>query len=151
MASAFIIFENRQHLALPNILAKLRDLIGFDCQEAEWRFGERVVAQIRVATVPPIALQLDEDPDIVPEEIQEMLDSDARYFEKSALTAARRCRSRVEVVSCEPTRVGRFPEGGTLTHSPNADMDSPDVQLAVRRIAAALQGWAYDNVNGRWL
>ena len=104
MASAFIIFDNSQRrLTLPGIFSQIRDSIGFDCTMTEWRFGESVVPQIRVGTMPPIALQLDEHPDIVPEEIQEMLDSDGDFFDETSLTAARRCRSRVEVVSCEPT------------------------------------------------
>ena len=99
-----MIFDNSQRrLTLPDIFSQLRDSVGFDCTMTEWRFGESVVRQIRVGTVPPIALQLDEHPDIVPEEIQEMLDSDGDFFDETSLTAARRCRSRVEVVSCEPT------------------------------------------------
>jgi hypothetical protein len=152
MASAFIIFDNSQRrLTLPDIFLQLRDSVGFDCAMTEWRFGESVVPQIRVATAPPIALQLDEDPDIVPEEIQEMLDSDADSFDEGSLAAARRCRSRVEIVSCEPTQAEHFPEGGIVTHSPNVDMDSADVQLALRRFTDFLRGWGYDNINGRWM
>lgn len=151
MASAFIVFDNSQRrLALPDIFSQLRDSIGFDCAMTEWRFGDSVVPQIRVATVPPIALQLDEHPDIVPEEIQELLDSDGDRFDEPSLAAARRCRSRVEVVSCEPTQMARFPEGGMVTHAPNADMDSADAQLALRRVADFLRGWTYDNIHGRW-
>lgn len=152
MASAFIIFDNSQRrLTFEDILQRLRDSVGFDCAVSEWRFGESVVPQIRIATVPPIALQLDEDPDIVPGEIQELLDSEANSFDEASLTAARRCRSRVEVVSCEPTQVEPFPGGGIVTHSPNADLDSPDVRLALHRAAAVLRGWAYDNINGGWI
>lgn len=152
MASALIIFDNSQRrLTLPDIFSQLRDSVGFDYAMTEWRFAGRVIPQIRVATVPPIALELDEQPDIVSGEIQEMLDSQADCFDAGSLAAARCCRSRVEVVSCEPTQIEHFPEGGIVTHSPRADMDSPDVQLALRRVKAFLRGWAYDNINGRWI
>jgi hypothetical protein len=151
MASAFIIFDNSQRrLTLPDIFSQLSDSIGFECAMTEWRFGESVVPQIRVGTVPPIALQLDEHPDIVPQEIQEMLDSDGDVFDEASRAAARRCRSRIEVVSCEPTQIERLREGGIVTHTPNADMDSPGVQSALRQVADFLCGWTYDNINGRW-
>jgi len=152
MASAFIIFDNSQkRLTLPIMFSQLRDLVGLDCAMSEWRFDESVVPQIRVVTVPPIALQLDEHPDIVPEEIQEMLDSGGDFFSADSLAAARRCRSRIEIVSCEPTQTERLREGGIVSHTPNANMDSPDVRSAIRRVADFLHGWIYDNINGRWI
>jgi len=152
MASAFIIFNNSQRrLTLPIMFSQLPELVGFDCTMSEWRFGESAVPQIRVATVPPIALQLDEHPDIVPDEIQEMLDSHGDSFSEDSLAAARRCRSRFEIVSCEPTQTEHLREGGIVCHTPNADMNSPDVRSALRRVADFLHGWVYDSINGRWM
>jgi len=119
MASAFIIFNNSQRrLTLPIMFSQLPELVGFDCTMSECRFGESAVPQIRVATVPPIALQLDEHPDIVPDEIQEMLDSHGDSFSEDSLAAARRCRSRFEIVSCEPTQTEHLREGGIVCSRP---------------------------------
>ncbi len=117
----------------------------------EWKFGASAVPQIRIGTIPPIALQLDEEPERVPDEIQELLDDYGDLLDETALAAARYSRSRLDVVSCEQSRIDHFPEGGILVRTPNAELDSPNVQLALGQIAGVVRGWVFDNINGRWL
>ncbi len=152
MASAHIIFDNSERrITLDRLLAYLRDECGLSATLGEWRFFNHVVPQVHVQTTPPIALQVNEDPSYVPEETTELLDNEGDALDERSRAAARNCRSRIEVVSCEPTRLDRFPEGGILTSTPEVDVDAPDVQSVLRRVAGFVNGWCYDNVNGRWV
>lgn len=152
MASAFIIFDNSQaQLSLSNLHTQLHQKLSLQCVMSEWRFASTVIPQIRLDTIPPIALQLDEDPSIVPEEIQELLDDCGDDLGEVALFAARICRSRLDVVSCEETQIDHFSEDGICVRTPNADIESPSVQEALCQVAEIVHGWVFDNINGRWL
>jgi hypothetical protein len=152
MASANIIFDNSQrHLTLDHVLVHLRDECGLPASAGEWSGFGQVVSQVHVQTDPPIALQLNENPSSVPEEIAELLDDEGDALDERSRTAARNCRSRIEVVGCEPTEVLELSSGGMLTRTPQVGLDGLDVRAVLRRVAAFVDGWCYDNVNGRWL
>lgn len=138
-------------MTLDQLLAYLCGECGLRANLGEWRFFDQVVPQIHIRTTTPIALQINEDPSYVPEEIIELLDDEGDALDERSRAAARNCRSRIEVVSCEPTRIDRFPEGGILTSTPEVDLDAPDVQSVLRRVTGFVNGWCYDNGNGRWI
>lgn len=152
MASAYIIFDNSQRaVRLEDLLNFLREECGLAASLAEWRFFDQVVPQVHVETRPPIALQINEDPDDVPQEISELLDFAGDSLDERSRAAARSCGSRVEILACQPTQVTQFPQGGMLLRTPEADVSAPEVQSVLRQLSKFLGGWCFDNVNGGWI
>jgi hypothetical protein len=149
---AFIIFDNSERrITLEHLLTYLRDECGLPASLGEWQFFDQVVPQVECGTTPPVAFQLNERPDSVPEEITELLDHAGEALDEPSRVRARRCRSRIDVVSCQSTRIDRFAEGGILTSTPEVDLDEPKVQSVLRRVTTLVNGWCYDNVNGGWI
>ena len=152
MASAYIIFDNTQRRLTPDhLLAYLRDECGVAASLGEWRFFDRVVTRVHVATTPAIALQINENPICVPEGISELLLDAGEALGEQSRAAAGLCRSRVEVVSTEPTEIMPLSAGGIMTHTPEAELGTPAVQSVLRHLTEFLNGWCYDNVNGQWI
>lgn len=147
-----IIFDNSERaIGLEDLLTFLREECGLVASLGEWRGFNTIVPQVHVQTAPPVALQINDDPSYVPEEIRELLDDAGDELDERSRAAARVCRSRVEVMSCEPTDVTVFPRGGMLVSTPNAEVEAAEVRSMLRRLSGFLKGWCYDNVNGGWI
>ena len=71
IAAAHVIFDGSNDTRdLAEILSHLQNKIPFPCSLTEWQGYSMVIPQIRVETHVPLTIQIDDDPEYVPEEIQ---------------------------------------------------------------------------------
>jgi hypothetical protein len=93
---------------------------------------------VRVGTAVPLTIQIEDDPELVPDELADLADRAAGVLSEDWVEALRRCTARLDVQEAE--------EGGAPL-----DPSQPDVEAVVIEIARFVDSLAYDAVNDEWL
>jgi hypothetical protein len=154
MSIVRIIFESHgPPTSLPAICSQLRGSTSYDCELVSLPYLNARIPQIRINTHPCIALQLEDDPEIIVEEIQEMVtEAEEEYhFDEDQLGRMRRCSAAIDLYTCSPMRIDHLPAGGMLFSTPNdVDPRAPEIRAVIALLTRILSGWAYDNLNGGW-
>ena len=122
-------------------LQELRDHLSahlaVECTLVEWQGFSRTVPQVRVATAVPLTIQIEDDPDIVPDEIEDLADRAGSALSPDWVEAVRQCTARLD--------------GQEADTGPTLDPSHPDVESVVIEIARFVDSVVYDNVNDEWL
>jgi len=153
--SARIIFNASTN---PVTLEVLRDRLGlllpYKCELDSLDYFGHTIPQLVIHTRVPIALQLEEDPEIVLEEISEMVTDaeDEGFFDEKTREQMRQCTAAIDLHTTTPPKVSHFEEGGMLISTPN-DVDPRDheIERILLSVASFVKGWVYDNLNGGWI
>lgn len=155
MSAAQIIYEDTERkVTLDYLMRTLEACLPYKASLTEWRGFGAVIPQVKIETDPPFAIQIADNPEYVPEEIQEYADTadEEKTLPPESVTALRRCRSRLEIVTCRPTSIVQGGAGGILTWQPtDVDPSIPEVRAIILFLANLLGGFAHDDLNAGWI
>src|ERR1700704_2396110 len=136
--AAVIPYDPEEHVfTLEDLLDHLSANLSFQCSMTEWRGFSDAIPQLRVETAVPLTIQIEDDPDIVPDEIEDLADRAAGALPPDGVEAVRQCTARLDVQEADT--------------GPTLDPSHPDVESVVIEIARFVDSVVYDNVNDEWL
>jgi hypothetical protein len=124
----FTLQELREHLAAN---------LPYECTLTEWEGFSETVPQVWVATAVPLIIQIEDDPEYVPDELAGLAEEAEGVLSEDWLQLLRRCTSRLDVTEAE--------------EETQLDPTQPDVEAVLIEIARFVDGLVHDNVNGEWL
>jgi hypothetical protein len=116
--------------------------LSVECTLTEWRGFDTVIPQVRVATGVPLTIQVEDDPEYVPEDLADLADRAEGLLSEEWVNALRRCAAKLEVMEADED---------DLLGSPRLDPSQPDVEAVVIEVARFVGSLAYDGVNDEWL
>lgn len=127
-----------------------RDVI--ECALTEWQGFNGTVPQVRVATGVPLIIQIEDDPDYVPDDLAALVEGAEGALPELWREALRGCTARLDVMEAEiPFPVPDEDGVVQLAAAARLDPSMPDVEAVVVEIARFLDSVVYDNVNDEWL
>lgn len=152
IAAAHIIFDGSSgSTELAEIMNHLQGNIPFSCELTEWRGYTTVITQIRVETNVPLTIQIDDDPEYVPEEIQEMAADAEGVLDKAEVARLKRCRIRLDIMSATSPRIEETADSISIYAETDLDPADADVRTVLLTLADYLDGYVFDCVNGKWI
>jgi len=152
IAAAHVIFDGSTDTTdLAEILSHLQKQLPFSCRMTEWQGYTMVIPQIRVETHVPLTIQIDDDPEYVPEEIQELAAAAVGILSIEDVEKLRRCRVRLDIMSASPARIEETDESISLYAETDLDPADDDVHSVLFALSNFLRGYVFDCVNGKWL
>lgn len=152
-AAALIPYKpEEQGFTLQDLLDHLSASLAIECTLTEWQGFDGAVPQVRVATSVPLTIQIEDDPDYVPDDIASLIEGAEGALPQPWREALRGCTARLDIMEAEipfpvPDENGVAPLAAASRLNPNM----PDVEAVVVEIARFLDSVAYDNVNDEWL
>ena len=143
-SAATIPFDpEEREIDLQDLLEHLSAHLGVACTLTEWKGFTATVPQVRVATGVPLTIQIEDDPDYVPDDLADLADRAKGVLSAEWVETLRRCGAKLEVTAAgddlEP------PSGTPL------DPSQPDVEAVLIEVARFAGSLVYDNVNDEWL
>lgn len=138
LAAATIPYDpEEQDFTLEDLRDHLAANLPYECSLTEWQGFSETIPQMRVATAVPLIVQIEDDPEYVPEELAGLADEAEGLLSEDWIELLRRCTARLDVTEAdEETRL---------------DPTQPDVEAVLIEIARFVDGIVHDNVNGEWL
>ncbi len=152
-AAATIPYDpEEQELTLEDLREHLSATLSVECTLIQWQGFDETVPQLRVATSTPLTIQIEDDPEYVPDDLAELVDLAEGVLTKEWMEALRRCAAKLEVIEAdlpmpEPDENGVIELAATTRLDPSL----PDVEAVIIEIARFVDSLAYDNVNDEWL
>ncbi|HKI00835.1 MAG TPA: hypothetical protein VKK31_02530 [Thermoanaerobaculia bacterium] len=152
-AAALIPYNpEEQDFTLEELLDHLSASLAVECTMTEWQGFDEKVPQVRVATGVPLTIQIEDDPEYVPEDIASLVEGAEGALPEAWRETLRGCTARLDVLEAEipfpvPDENGVVP----LAAAFRLDPSMPDVEAVIVEIARFLDSVAYDNVNDEWL
>jgi hypothetical protein len=152
-AAATIPYDpERQELTLQGLHQHLSASLAFECTLTEWQGFDVTIPQVRVATGVPLTIQIEDDPDYVPDDLADLVDRAEGFLSAEWVEALRRCAAKLEVMEAdfplpEPDGNGVL----ELAATTRLDPGQPDVESVLIEVARFVDSLAYDNVNDEWL
>ena len=138
LAAACIPYDPEEHdFTLADLREHLAANLPYECALTEWEGFTTTVPQVRVATAVPLTIQIEDDPDYVPEELAGVAEEAEGVLSDDWVQLLRRCRARLDVMEAEEDL--------------QLDPTQPDVEAVLIEIARFVDGLVHDNVNGEWL
>jgi len=150
-ASSQIIFINSRSEAecLDWLLAELPQRVPFDCLRTEWRGFTTTVPQVLVQTSPvALTIQLEDDPEYVPDEIAELADEIKAKLPAEAHALLSNCNARLDIMTATPVEPGTTDDAIKISAQTDLDPQSDEADLVVRALASLCNGIVSDCVNG---
>jgi len=152
IAAAHIVYDNTKRApTLQELLTHLKSELPYEVSLTEWKGFTTVIPQVLIAMPSPITIQIDDDPEYVPAEIEELSQQASEVFDSEAVEAIRRCQSRLDIMSTTPTRVEEDSEALHVYAQTDLDPEAYGVTQVLFSLANFVSGYVYDCVNGRWL
>ena len=145
-----------QELTLEDLRDHLAATLNVECTLTEWQGFDLTIPQVRVATEVPLTIQIEDDPDYVPDDLADLVDRAAGFLSEEWVEALRRCGAKLDVMEADMETEIPFPgpdDGETieLAATTRLDPSQPDVEAVLIEIARFVDSLAYDNVNDEWL
>jgi len=139
LAAATIPYDpEEQDFTLEDLREHLAANLPFECTLTRWEgFSGTIIPQVRVATAVPLTIQIEDDPEYVPEELAGLAEEAEGVLSGDWVQALRRCTARLDVTEAE--------------EDVQLDPTQPDVEAVLIEIARFVDGLVHDNVNGEWL
>jgi hypothetical protein len=138
-AAAVIPYDPDDHVfTLEDLQEHLAANLAFECTLTEWKGFDGTVPQVRVATGVPLTIQIEDDPDYVPDDLADLADRAEGVLSEDWVEVIRQCTARLDVQEAEDA-------------APRLDPGEPDVEAVLIEIARFVDSLAYDNVNDEWL
>ena len=138
LAAACIPYDpEEQGFTLEDLRDHLAANLPYECTLTRWEGFSETIPQVRVATAVPLIVQIEDDPEYVPEELAGLAEEAEGVLSGDWVQTIRRCTARLDVTEAdEETRL---------------DPTQPDVEAVLIEIARFVDGLVHDNVNGEWL
>jgi hypothetical protein len=152
-AAATIPFDpEEQDFTLQDLRDHLAAHLVVECTLVEWQGFTRSVPQVRVATPVPLTIQIEDDPDYVPDDLADLAERAQGVLSADWVEALRRCAAKLEVME-DDLALPEPDEDGTLALTPETRLDpsEPEIEAVLIEIARFVDSLAYDNVNDEWL
>jgi hypothetical protein len=130
---------------LPDLREHLAANLPFECTLTRWEGFSGTIPQVRVATAVPLIIQIEDDPEHVPEELAGLADEAEGVLSSDWIEALRRCTARLDVMEAGEN------EPFDIEDRIELDPTQPDVEAVLIEIARFVDGVVHDNVNGEWL
>ena len=136
-------------LSLSVLKSVLESKIGCQVEDAEWRLGDYVVPQLRITSPLTVLLQIEADPDYVPEEAVEFSNIFADQLSRDDQARLALCNARI-AIGDSPPAVSLGEDGsinawvGWTSFDPGEEVTN----AVLRQLAIHLDGFLHDNVNG---
>jgi hypothetical protein len=152
-AAATIPYDpEEQDFTLQDLLEHLSANLSVECALTEWKGFDETIQQVRVATSIPLTIQIEDDPEYVPDDLAELVDLAEGVLSEEWMDALRRCAAKLEVMEAdlpmpEPDENGVIELAATTRLDPSL----PDVEAVIIELARFVDSLAYDNVNDEWL
>ncbi len=139
----FTLEDLREHLAAH---------LPYECALTEWQGFDARIPQVRVATAVPLTIQIDDDPEYVPEDLSTLADEAAGVLSNEWVDLLRRCTARLDVMEAD-VPAPEADENGVvqLYAQTRLDPTQPDVEAVLVEIARFVDSLVHDDVNGEWL
>jgi hypothetical protein len=152
-AAALIPYKPEEHdFTLQDLLEHLAANLSVECTLTEWQGFDTTVPQVRVGTGVPLTIQIEDDPEYVPDDIASLVDDAEGTLPEEWRQALRGCTARLDVMEAEiPFPVPDEKGIVQLAAATRLDPGQPDVEAVVVEIARFVDSVAYDNVNDEWL
>jgi hypothetical protein len=145
-----------QELTLEDLRDHLAATLDVECTLTEWQGFDLTIQQVRVATEVPLTIQIEDDPDYVPDDLADLVDRAEGFLSEEWVEALRRCGAKLDIMEADTEADVPLPEPddeGTieLAATTRLDPSQPDVEAVLIEIARFVDSLAYDNVNDEWL
>jgi hypothetical protein len=141
-----------QELTLEDLRDHLAATLDIECTLTEWQGFDVTVPQVRVATEIPLTIQIEDDPDYVPDDLADLVDRAEGFLSEEWVEALRRCGAKLDVMEADVPMPEPDDEGTVeLAATTRLDPSQPDVEAVLIAIARFVDSLAYDNVNDEWL
>lgn len=141
-----------QELTLEDLRDHLAATLGVECTLTEWQGFDLTIPQVRVATGVPLTIQIEDDPDYVPDDLADLVDRAEGFLSEEWVEALRRCGAKLDVMEADVPMPEPDDEGTIeLAATTRLDPSMPDVEAVLIEIARFVDSLAYDNVNDEWL
>ena len=138
LAAACIPYDpEEQDFTIEDLLEHLAASLPYECALTEWEGFSGAVPQVRVATEVPLTIQIEDDPEFVPEEMAGLAEEAEGVLSEDWVELLRRCTARLDVTEADEETA--------------LDPTQPDVEAVLIEIARFVDGLVHDNVNGEWL
>ena len=141
-----------QELTLEDLRDHLAATLDIECTLTEWQGFDVTIPQVRVATGVPLTIQIEDDPDYVPDDLADLVDRAEGFLTEEWVEALRRCGAKLDVMEADVPMPEPDDEGTIeLAATTRLDPSQPDVEAVLIEIARFVDSLAYDNVNDEWL
>jgi hypothetical protein len=141
-----------QDLTLQHLLEHLRAHLALECTLVEWQGFTTTVPQVRVATSVPLTIQIEDDPDYVPDDLADLADRAEGVLSAEWVEILRHCAAKLEVMEADVSLPEADEEGAIhLVAETRLDPSEPEIEAVLIEIARFAGSLAYDNVNDEWL
>lgn len=145
-----------QELTLEDLRDHLAATLDVECTLTEWQGFDLTIPQVRVATEVPLTIQIEDDPDYVPDDLADLVDRAEGFLSEEWVEALRRCGAKLDIMEADTeadTPMSEPDDEGTieLAATTRLDPSQPDVEAVLIEIARFVDSLAYDNVNDEWL
>jgi len=153
LSAATIPFNpEERELTLQDLQEHLSANLAVECTLAEWQGFTTTVPQVRVATSVPLTIQIEDDPDYVPDDLADLADRAEGVLSTEWVEILRHCAAKLEVMGAD-TDLPEPDENGAmhLIAESRLDPSEPESEAVLIEIARFAGSLAYDNVNDEWL
>jgi trans-aconitate methyltransferase len=141
-----------QNFTLQDLLEHLSANLSVECTLTEWRGFDATVPQVRVATSIPLTIQIEDDPEYVPDDLADLVDRAEGLLPREWVDLLRACTAKLEILEADVPVPEPDEEGVVeLTAETRLDPSLPEIEAVIVEIARFMDSLAYDNVNDEWL
>jgi len=139
--------------AFPVDLDSLSRIVSENCSirvsRTEWKGYATVIPQILVHTTVPFTIQIDDDPEYVPDEIDEWPDEDDVHLTQEEIAHLKLCRCRLDVMTTvAPPVIENDKSIAVIATGNDVDPREDETHKVLSTIAKELNGFIHDCVNG---
>jgi len=108
------------------------------------------IPQIRIDAPTPIFLQIDDDPETVPDESKELASDAKKTFGADVAAKIARCRVRLEVMGPDIGEVSIKDKSINVTAATQLDPSVAPAKDVLKIVADTVHGFVFDTVHGNW-
>jgi hypothetical protein len=151
VTAALIVFEQpKPPFTIDSLMTTLKQRVPYACTRTQWVGFTTVIPQIRINSPTPIVLQINDDPEYVPDEIEELVPEAKNAFGQQVAARIARCRVRLEVMGVEPNQAAVRDKSVTVVATTQLDPSVAPVKDILKTVADTIHGYVFDTVHGKW-
>lgn len=152
-AAAEILYNTQSNpVTLDALRDHLRKTLGGEFELTEWRGHGTVIPQLLVKGDPSWTLQIEDDPEYVPEQIAEHAEWALGVLPDEAVAKLRQCNATLAAMGTSEQAPPREVDGQiVLVAGTSLDPRDPDVRRVLFAVAEFVDGMVYDLTEGEWI
>jgi hypothetical protein len=153
IAAAQIYFNTRTHpITLESLKKYLEAKLGGSYSLIEWKGYTTTIPRLLIEGSPSWTLQIDDDADYVPQEIQELVDEAKGALDAKEQVLLRACNARLDAMAYKDQQLPEVKDHAIVLRATTAlDPFKAAVRKVLNEVATFAEGLAYDLVNGKWI